>query len=242
MPSQPSVDLASSIDAQSDQEFSSLQVDNDSDSQSKNPENRSVATIAQRITVRIEGPGPSGSGTIVGKSGQFYEILTAWHVVSGAAKGESLRILFGNGKHLDIDASNVRRIKSTDMASLKMTIPFDIGIKSLARIGSVQTGDKITVSGWSLATQDNPVLFRLLPGVIVSVASVHTEEGYTLVYTTASPTLEGMSGGPVINDAGLLVGIHGRVERLPIVKIEGVKDIASTNGQAMPMSIFVEER
>jgi len=196
-----------------------------------------VASIAQSITVRIEGPGPSGSGTIISRNGDHYLIATAWHVLSDVANGESVRVVFPNGSSSNVLSSAFKRIQSTDLAILDLAFSPDTGFRSSVPAGRIRPGDWIAVSGWSLATRDNPVLYRYLPGSIVSVNPAPTVDGYTIVYTTSSPTLEGMSGGPVINDRGLLIGIHGKAERLPSANVEGVKDVATTNGQAMSIML-----
>ena len=197
-----------------------------------------VASIAQSITVRIEGPGPSGSGTIISRNGDNYLIATAWHVLSDVASGESVRVIFPNGSSSNVLSSGFNRIQNTDLAILNVRFSSDTGFYSSVAAGSIRPGDWIAVTGWSLATRDNPVLYRHLTGSVVSVNPTLTSDGYTILYTTSSPTLEGMSGGPVINELGLLIGIHGKAERLPSSNVEGVKDVATTNGQAMSITLI----
>jgi serine protease Do len=72
----------------------------------------------------------------------------------------------------------------------------------------VQEGDGIFVSGWPAQggafTQPSRQVAR---GEITGFQTGDTE-GYELVYNnTTSP---GMSGGPVFNAAGEVIGIHGR--------------------------------
>ncbi|MBC6471660.1 MAG: hypothetical protein GDA48_01525 [Hormoscilla sp. GM102CHS1] len=40
-----------------------------------------VSTIAEAITVRIDGPKAGGSGVIVKREGNTYTVLSNWHVV-----------------------------------------------------------------------------------------------------------------------------------------------------------------
>jgi S1-C subfamily serine protease len=204
--------------------------------------NPDAATIARDITVRIEGPGPSGSGTIIGKTGTVYQIATAWHVLSDVAKGESVRIIFANGASTNAPISGFSRIRNTDLAIIRVDFSSATPYVQAVPTDIVRPSDRISVSGWSLATRDNPVLYRHLPGTVVSINPDTSSDGYTILYTTSSPTLEGMSGGPVINDRGLLIGIHGRAERLPATDVEGVKNIATTNGQALPITLILNDK
>lgn len=203
---------------------------------------RLVATIAKNITVRIEGPGPSGSGAILAKQGSAYTILTAWHVVSNVAKGESIRIVLDGGQSVTVQRDDIVRVGNTDLAYMNVRLPVEVDLSNLSKENSAKPGDKITVSGWSLETEDNPVLYRHLPGLVVSVSSSPSVEGYQIMYTMLSPTLQGMSGGPVIREDGVLIGIHGKAERLPTTDVEGTKNIATTNGQAMPILLLKSVR
>jgi S1-C subfamily serine protease len=208
-----------------------------------NSDNRlNVARLARDITVRIDGPGPSGSGTIIGKTAAAYQIATAWHVLSDVAKGETIRIIFANGEVAIVPISRFTRIRDTDLAVIRVDFTSPSPSVTSVPTSAINPADRITVSGWSLATRDNPVLYRHLPGTIVSINTAPSSDGYSILYTTSSPTLEGMSGGPVINDRGFLVGIHGRAERLPTTDVEGVKDVATTNGQALPVTLIINDK
>jgi S1-C subfamily serine protease len=209
------------------------------DESQKRPKN--VAEIAQSITVRIDGPGPSGSGTMVKKIGKTLYIATAWHVLSNVAKGESVQILFSDGSSINVPYSGFERVGDTDLAFMRVDLVSTKTSLVEPVLAEPSQGGQITVSGWSLATRDNPILYRHLPGTVVSVNPVPSIDGYSILYTTLSPTIPGMSGGPVLNDSGQLVGIHGRAERLPSSNVEGVKDIATTNGQAIPIQLLMQK-
>ncbi len=41
-----------------------------------------IKRLSQGVTVRILTPRASGSGAIIGRSGQVYTVVTSWHVVA----------------------------------------------------------------------------------------------------------------------------------------------------------------
>ena len=45
---------------------------------------------AKDSVVRIYGPGAPGSGVITDHEGEMYTVLTAWHVIKGISKSESI--------------------------------------------------------------------------------------------------------------------------------------------------------
>ena len=69
-------------------------------------------------------------------------------------------------------------------------------------------------------------------------------DGYQLLYQ--NPTLPGMSGGPVLNIYGELIGIHGRAEINNFESNEQQKLVASGTNLAVPITyyqqLFIGER
>ena len=72
-----------------------------------------VKTVAQEITVRIQGP-KGGSGVILEKQGSTYYILTNWHVVD---KAGDYQVVTPDGKAHSVSYSLVRRMPGVDLRS-----------------------------------------------------------------------------------------------------------------------------
>lgn len=98
-------------------------------------------------------------------------------------------------------------------------------------------GAVIHVAGFPLATSAVPVrLLRLVKGDVMAHASVPIPDGYQLLYS--NPTYPGMSGGPVMNAKGELVGIHGRAEVDTSMSDERGIVVKTGTGQAVPISHY----
>ncbi len=194
----------------------------------------SVAQIAERITVRVEGA-TQGSGILVHKNGEIYTIITAWHVVSSNSPGEEIDIYTSDDLSHRVLARSVRRLGDKDLAvmSFRSNSYYD-----LARIGNVKSsslGSSVYVSGFPLISQVVPFrTLRFLKGLVVSKLSRPAPDGYGFLYSNA--TIPGMSGGGVFNTSGELIAIHGRGETdISLTEQEGVAVKTQTN-MGMPLS------
>ncbi len=98
-------------------------------------------------------------------------------------------------------------------------------------------GNSIFVAGFSLPSTAIPIsLLRFLDGEVIANAKVSLPDGYQLLYS--NPTLSGMSGGPVLNSQGELVGIHGRTERDDQISSRSGKNISTRTNMAVPITYY----
>ncbi len=161
--------------------------------------------IAGDITVRIEGP-RGGSGVIVEKQGNTYYVLTNWHVVNRVGEYE---VVTADGSRHRIYYSLVRQIGEIDLA----VIPFESSqryqVATVADANTVEIGSAVYVGGWPRSGSTlGQRLFLSTEGTLTRRQK--PRGGYTLVYTNL--VRSGMSGGPILNDAGNLIGINGLVQ------------------------------
>lgn len=169
-----------------------------------------VGKIAEAITVRIEGA-TQGSGVLVKKEGNRYTVLTAWHVVEGQRPGEELAVITSDKIQHQMASGSLRRVGDEDLATLEITSPILYNTAELGALSTISTGSTIFVSGFPLATEAVPLrALRFLTGSIVSITGSPESSGYLLLYSNS--TLPGMSGGPILNTRGEVVGIHGKGE------------------------------
>jgi WD40 repeat protein len=160
------------------------------------------AEVAQQITVRIDGAN-TGSGVIIERQGSNYTVVTNWHVVQ--EKG-NYTVYTQDGKQHTI--SQIKRLPNVDLAVFQFTSNQNYQVAQKGDSDQVTLGKSIYVAGFPEGTSD----LQFLSGSISSLVR-NPKDGYALVYTVNA--FPGMSGGPILDEQGKLVGIHGRANTRP---------------------------
>lgn len=162
-----------------------------------------IYPIAQKITVRIDGAG-KGSGVIIERQGNTYTVLTNLHVVD--QKG-SYTVYTPDGKKCcTINRTQVTPLPNeVDLATFQFTSNENYRVAEEG--DQVRGGKSIYIAGYPVQTSGFPkgninVLFGQISSLIPN-----PQKGYALVYSVQA--LKGMSGGPILDEEGKLVGIHG---------------------------------
>ncbi|WP_310485173.1 tetratricopeptide repeat protein [Chamaesiphon sp. VAR_48_metabat_403] len=169
-----------------------------------------IAKIARQSTVRIiSSVDTYGSGVIIQKQGNIYTLLTAKHVV--AKKGKiypKLTAMAANGSPIVIKDVRLAS-KDVDLAIVKFTSNNNYPVAKLARNSDeIVEGMAVYVSGYPLGTNAKQAIYSFLAGKVAANSSQPVNAyGYSMVYS--NETLPGQSGGPVWNDRGEVVAIHG---------------------------------
>ena len=168
-----------------------------------------ILQTCQAVTVRVVKADSAGSGVIIGRSGNIYSVLTNWHVVESS---NPIILTVDDLQHQSL--APPQHIGNIDLALLKFYSDTEYPI---ARIASQtpQIGDTVYAAGFPLTIGDNKntvslgnKAFRLVVGEVSIIPVKSLPQGYRLGYT--NDTKMGMSGSPIFNEHGLLVGIHGR--------------------------------
>ncbi|MGK7874265.1 MAG: tetratricopeptide repeat protein [Xenococcaceae cyanobacterium] len=197
-----------------------------------------IQTIAQEITVLIQGPAAPGSGVLIGKEGKTYYVLTARHVVENIGAGDEVDVTTHDGKVHSIDISKIQKLSDdVDLAVIEFTSDRNYRLATLSNFNyrlyknreypsngaygvpqSLAQPEKafVFLSGWPAVWENDRQSLRFNPGILFSNAAAAISnplvgsQGYELVYTNLSHP--GMSGGPVLDTQGRLIGIHGRAD------------------------------
>jgi Trypsin-like peptidase domain/TPR repeat len=167
-----------------------------------------VNEIAKTVTLRIQSSVSSGSGVIIQKKGSTYTVLTASHVL---APQETYEVVTADGQHYPLKASSIQRQTETDLAIALFASarPYEAAI--IGDPNLLEEGTPVFVAGFPARTDAiTESVYSFTRGEMTAKASRPFKDGYALVYTNA--TLPGMSGGPVFNPSGQLIGIHGRAD------------------------------
>jgi tetratricopeptide (TPR) repeat protein len=177
-----------------------------------------VARIAKNITVAIKTVGTSsvGSGILLQQQADVYTVLTAGHVVN---KPQGVvRIKTVDGQVHQAIAGSVRMPGSKlDLAVLKFRSSNKYTLVKIGTSNTLEELSPIYVAGFPAeSTSRGEVViegetFTVTDGKVLGKATKGNEKGYSLIYSNI--TRPGMSGGPVLNEAGELVAIHGQGDR-----------------------------
>lgn len=171
-----------------------------------------VGKIAKGITVVIQSKNSNsqGSGIIIQKDTQkdinTYTILTAAHVVS---RNNQLEIATSDGQRYPLKESKIRKLKDIDLAVVKFSSKKNYDIAKLGNSKQIAEGETSFVAGFASSPGiSDEYIYRFTEGKITANASTFVADGYSLVYS--NDTLDGMSGGPVLNVKGEVIAVHGR--------------------------------
>jgi tetratricopeptide (TPR) repeat protein len=157
-----------------------------------------VNTIARQVTVQIDGQNP-GSGVIVARQGQTYTVLTAAHVV---ATQDEYDVITADGQKYPIDYKLVRKFAGVDLALVTFTSPKVYQVVTMGSSSQLKEDMPIYVAGFPRGKA-----YQFSEGEMGALSTRPIGQGYAMAYL--NDTFSGMSGGPVLNRQGQLVGIHG---------------------------------
>ena len=170
-----------------------------------------VTSVADQVVpsvVTIAASGPGGGGTGSGeviRSGGY--ILTNNHVISIAASGGSVEVLFSDGQ--SVPATITGRDPQTDLAVLKVQTSRQLKVISLGSSSSVKVGQPVVAIGAPLglsSTVTSGIVSALDRTVQVPGENDRSALLVSAVQTDASIN-PGNSGGALVNCEGQLVGV-----------------------------------
>ncbi len=159
---------------------------------------------AKQITVRIDGAN-TGSGAIIESSGNTYTVLSNWHVMNNPGE-YSLQTI--DGREHKVESASIKQLPGLDLAIFKFTSNQNYQSAEIGDSGNITEGQNVYFAGYpgELRREDNRY-YRFFAANIVGILPQSTENGYSLVYN--GEAFPGMSGGPVLDRTGRLIGIHG---------------------------------
>lgn len=182
-----------------------------------------VSDMARQLTVRIITNPGSGSGVIIGRRGQIYTVLTCEHVVANRSENR-YTILTADGRTHAAQWLRSNRFGDTDLALVQFNSNQSYEIAEIGDSNTLEIGDEVYAAGFpnwywvnSNAIEDTRDwglrAYRLTTGQVGMIVERSLPRGYQLGYTNAIE--QGMSGGPVLNRSGQLIGINGRLKFPP---------------------------
>jgi hypothetical protein len=200
-------------------------------------EGTEINEIAKQTTILIRGQNP-GSGVIIDKQVDTYYVLTAKHVVATA---DEYKIVTPDESEYPLNYSAVRSLPDVDLAVVQFTSPQSYQIAELGNSDTVTEGDPVYIAGWPTSGEAIPHVYQFITGHISGLSPRMLTGGYRLIYTNV--TRIGMSGGPVFDSNGQLIGIHGQAEGreiyLPDYEADPLVERAGFS-LGIPVNIFLQ--
>ncbi|MEZ2318293.1 MAG: serine protease [Microcoleus sp.] len=180
--------------------------------------NQQVSEIANLVTVRILSDSVSGSGVIIQHQNQTYTVLTNNHVVADN-KDKTYQVLTADGRTHIAKWLRSTQFGKVDLALVQFTTSETYRVAEIGNSNKLSVGDGVYAAGFpnwhwinseSIEKTRNWGLkaFKLTTGKVGMLPDKSLESGYQLGYT--NDIAEGMSGGPVLDSSGKLVGINGK--------------------------------
>ena len=167
-----------------------------------------LQALAKSITVKILTKNGSASGTLIAKNGNIYTVLTNDHVVS---PGASYRIQTPDGKIYPATVIKEKppSLKNQDVALFQFQSTAEYTIATLGISAPIAVEQKIVAAGF---VYDNAQLV-FTEGQISLLPDKSFQRGYRIGYS--NKVQPGMSGGPILNYQGEVIGINA-VHAYPI--------------------------
>lgn len=170
---------------------------------------RQVNEIAREVTVLFQGTrGQHGSGVIIAKSDQTYYVLTAHHVVK---REDDYKLVTADKQAYAIDYAKIKPLPGVDLAVVEFSSEEDYQVAQLANSELASQGQEVFISGWPalgvVGREAGGQLIRQFTDGQISGFLEKPFIGYQMIYTNI--TRAGMSGGPVLDAGGRVIGIHG---------------------------------
>jgi hypothetical protein len=155
-------------------------------------------------------------------------VLTANHVVKKVGYGV-YEIITHDGQKYQME-NKAQIVGKLDLALVRFTSSQNYPLAKIADSRTVKEGARVYYAGFPATDPRN---YRFMPADITGRRQ--DKEGYELSYS--GPALDGMSGGPVLNEEGFVIAIHGQAETRTI-RVEGVPTTTIVGVLGIPTEKF----
>lgn len=172
---------------------------------------KNLESIARSITVGIASGDNWGSGILIRKSKNskvfVYDVLTNYHVLLFGL-GKQYQVIAPDGKSYPATRMSLKNLSQQDLGILQFKSDKTYQIAKLSLKVKPQTGNKVLATGFPYEHRSEGIQgFTISWGTIEQLNSLAFGGGYAIGYTNV--VKKGMSGGPLLNQQGVVMGING---------------------------------
>jgi serine protease Do len=199
---------------------------------------REIAKVAYSTTVQVNNPlapNEGGSGVIIAKKGKTYTVLTANHVVINPNTPDTEYIV-RTAKNKEYKVTEIKRFRNNesgpDLAVVMFESEDEYSVATISNSDEADIGSGVYISGYPLAvagSKEKEREYAFTNGLVSNVRSSN-EKGYTMRYDAV--TRRGMSGGPVFDVSGRVIGIHGEGESGGLATVKKRDEASQESGQS----------
>jgi serine protease Do len=181
-----------------------------------------ITQVASDISVRILNQDFLGSGFIVQHNNQEYFVITNQHVLRAGEPPYTIETFDGSTYQAEVITPINSSGDRYDLAILKFKADTDYKTAKIGSSSSLKVGESVFAAGfpspesisprtaaiWAQSNIFSPRKLSLKPGKIAIILDRALTEGYQIGYT--NDVKKGMSGGPLLNSQGEVIGINGK--------------------------------
>lgn len=194
---------------------------------------KEVARVAYSTTVQINNPltpNKGGSGVIIAKKGKTYTVLTANHVVINP----NTEYIIRTGKNKEHKVTEVKGFQNNeigpDLAVVMFESEEEYSVAPISNSDEADIGSGVYISGYPLPAEGSKEREYAFTNGLVSNVRSSNDKGYTMRYDAV--TRRGMSGGPVFDVSGRVIGIHGEGETVGLATVKKRDEASQESGQS----------
>ncbi|MDJ0600237.1 MAG: serine protease [Crocosphaera sp.] len=168
-----------------------------------------IKTYAKQITVKVFSGENSGSGILIQRNDNVYQVLTNDHVLLFGRQQQAYKIQTPDGNIYTANPINQFNFQNYDLGVLQFVSDEDYEVVSFAESSVPNIGEKVYAVGFPYITDnsDNDG-FTFTTGTVNLISDLSFRGGYKIGYT--NDVKKGMSGGPLLNEKKQIIGINGR--------------------------------
>ena len=168
-----------------------------------------IKSLAESITVKVLSGKNSGSGFILDKERDVYTVVTNEHVLIFGKEDSSYKIITPDGKKYLAKPVNNIDFKNQDLGLLIFHSVENYPVINLNLSAEALVGEEVYAAGFPFSSDKSiPDEFIFSKGNIEMISDLSFRGGYQIGYTNTIK--KGMSGGPIFNHKGEIIGINGR--------------------------------
>ncbi|CAN1211240.1 Trypsin-like peptidase domain-containing protein [Tumidithrix helvetica PCC 7403] len=206
----------------------------------------SPTEVARQTTVRIVTDSGMGSGVIIRRQGQVYTAITCRHVLADFWDRQITVLSMDGVIHLaQFQPFSTPANQTLDLDLALVTFHSERGyqVASLGDSDRMAANDLVYASGFPNYSFPNKNAiestrnwgiraYRLTEGKVAMQLDKSLPGGYRLGYSNEIE--QGMSGGPVFNDRGQVIGINGRLK----YPLQGIEVFTFSDGTKPSIALF----